>query len=76
MNYITPQDQANYTIRALEIAQRDRTDVGVTILWNLNFANELTVNNRQEIVAYSMMLPGDLRRPLFFLLPQAFSSPQ
>ncbi len=74
MNYVTPHDQANYTIRALEIAQRERSDIGVAILWNLNFANDLTVNNRQEIVAYSMMLPGDLRRPLFFLLPQAFSA--
>ncbi len=74
MNYTTPEDQANYTIRALEIAQLERTDIGVAILWNLNFANDLTVNNRQEIVAYSMMLPGDLRRPLFYLLPQAFSA--
>jgi hypothetical protein len=74
MNYVTPHDQANYTIRALEIAQRERTDIGVTILWNLNFANDLSVNNRQEVVAYSMMLPGELRRPLFFLLPQAFNA--
>jgi polysaccharide biosynthesis protein PslG len=74
MNYVTPQDQANYTIRALEIAQLERTDIGVAFLWNLNFANDLAVSNRQEVVAYSMMIPGDMRRPLFFLLPQAFNN--
>jgi polysaccharide biosynthesis protein PslG len=73
MNYLTPEDQANYTIRAVEIMQKERSDVGVVFLWNLNFANELTVNNRQEIVAYSLMLPDDIKRPLYFLLPAAFT---
>jgi peptidoglycan hydrolase-like protein with peptidoglycan-binding domain len=75
MNYNTPEDQANYTIRALEIAQRERTDIAMTFLWNLNFANDLSVNNRQEVVAYSLMLPEDQRRLLYFLLPLAFQQP-
>jgi hypothetical protein len=74
MSYLTAQDQANYTIRALEMVQLERTDIGVSILWNLNFATPGAVNNRQEVVAYSMMLPDDQRRPLFSLLPQAFSA--
>jgi polysaccharide biosynthesis protein PslG len=75
MNYNTPEDQANYTLRAIEIAQKERTDVPMMFLWNLNFANEMTVNNRQEIVGYSLMLPDDIKRPLYFLLPLSFQPP-
>lgn len=75
MNYNTPEDQANYTIRALEIMQQERTDIGPVFLWNLNFANELTVSNRQEIVGYSIMLPENVNRPLYWLLPLAFQQP-
>ncbi|MBC8098536.1 MAG: hypothetical protein H7Y11_03780, partial [Armatimonadetes bacterium] len=70
MGYNSPDDQANYTLRALEILQRERTDTPMTFLWNLNFANETSIQNRQEVIAYSMLLPG-VARPLFYLLPLA-----
>lgn len=74
MTYNTLDQQAAYTLRAFEIAQ-SRGDVPVMILWNLNFANEFTVANREEIIAYSLLFPdedGQLRRrPLFYLLALA-----
>lgn len=80
MYYTTPEQQVDYTIRALEIGQT-RGDVGPMILWNLNFANPLTIANRQEIIAYSLLFP-DLndpdqlvRRPLAWLLSFAFTTP-
>lgn len=71
MTYNSAKNQADYTLRALEIAQLERTDVGNAFLWNLNFANPTTVQNRQEIVAYSLLLPDQNPRPLFYLLPLA-----
>ncbi|HEX2620463.1 MAG TPA: hypothetical protein VHL11_09955 [Phototrophicaceae bacterium] len=71
MNYISPQTQADYTLKAIQIAQQERTDIGMMFLWNLNFANPLSIQNRQEIVAYSMLMPGQSPRPLFYLLPLA-----
>ncbi|MCU0496333.1 MAG: hypothetical protein MUF87_03155 [Anaerolineae bacterium] len=73
MNYSSPIQQADYTIRALEILQQERTDIAGVILWNLNYANELTLQNRQEIIAYSLLIPGLPPRPLFYLLPLAFA---
>lgn len=72
----TPKLQADYTLRAFEIGL-SRPDVGVMILWNLNFANPLTVQNRDETAGYSLlvMAEGNLQftsaRPLFYLLPFA-----
>jgi polysaccharide biosynthesis protein PslG len=72
----SPAQQANYTIRAFELGL-SRPDVGVMILWNLNQANPFTVENRQEISAYSLLIMGDdqsqyvAARPLFYLLPFA-----
>jgi len=74
MAYNTLQQQADYTLRAFEIAQQ-RGDMGPMFLWNLNYANEFTIANRQEIIAYSLLFPprdgsNDIyRRPLFYLLP-------
>lgn len=76
MTYNTLDEQANYTLRAFEIGQQ-RGDIGVMFLWNLNFANPLTIQNREEIVGYSLLFPpteegGDIRRrPLVYLLPLA-----
>jgi hypothetical protein len=74
MSYNDVWKQANYTMRALEIAQS--TDhMGPMILWNLNFANRLTVDTRQEIAAYSILMPDAVpqERPLYWLLNQATS---
>ncbi len=71
IGYNSEWDQANYTIRALEIVQ-DRDYIGPLFLWNLNFANEITVGQRQEIAAYSIILPVNPReRPLFWVLSEA-----
>ncbi len=80
IGYNTLDDQLNYTVRAFEIGQQ-RGDVGVMFLWNLNFANDLSVANRDETVGYSLLIPDpngvyqrenteSLRpRPLFYVLP-------
>jgi len=70
MRYNTPTDQMNYTLRAFEIAQ-DTPDLGVMILWNLNFANDVIIDQRSELAGYSLLYPyfdgsgGERRRPLF-----------
>lgn len=79
MKYTTLNQQVDYTVRAIEIGQ-SRPDVGVMILWNLNFADPLTLQNRQEIIGYSLLFPPDqngniVRRPLAFLLHFAFVPP-
>jgi polysaccharide biosynthesis protein PslG len=80
MRYNSAADQANYAIRAFEIGQKERNDIGVMFLWNLNFANPFTIQNSQEIVGYSILLPPTeddpdniVRRPLAWLLPVAIS---
>lgn len=71
MTYNTPQQQADYTLRAFEIGQ-SLDYVGPMILWNLNFANPTLVEQRSEIVAYSLFVsvPGLPERPLYNLLAQ------
>ncbi len=83
MDYASPEDQANYAIRAFEIGLNERTDIAGMILWNLNFANDLTIGASQEIVGYSMLLPPGpqdpnniRRRPLAYLLPLAIAQGQ
>lgn len=72
----SPADQANYSLRAFEIGLA-RADVGVMILWNLNFANPTAVANRNEVAGYSLLVMADdqmtfnAARPLFYLLPFA-----
>jgi polysaccharide biosynthesis protein PslG len=74
MVYNTPEQQAEYTLRAFQMGQ-ERMDVGPMILWNLNFANETLIENRNEIAGYSLLAPnlsgqGDplLVRPLYTAL--------
>jgi len=70
------QEQANYTLRAFEIGL-SRADVGVMVLWNLNFASPLPIQNREEIAGYSLLIMAEdhtqftSARPLFYLLPFA-----
>ncbi len=67
--YNSEADQANYAIRALEIGQ-SRDDIGVMFLWNLNYANAFSLALRNEIAAYSIVIPSRFppERPLYFLL--------
>ena len=56
MRYNSPLDQMNYTLRAIQIGQ-SRPDIAVMILWNLSYAEELTINQRSELAAYSLLYP-------------------
>lgn len=73
--------QANYTVRAFELAQTFDY-MGPVILWNLNVASKPTISNRDEMAAYSIMFPGsscqvDLEkselteRPAFWMIHDA-----
>ncbi len=70
MYYNTALNQRDYTMRAFQIAQ-SRDDIDVMILWNLSFAEELTINNRSELAGYSLLYPSlngsniQLQRPLY-----------
>jgi len=70
MTYNSAQDQAEYTIRAFEIGQ-SRDYMGPMFLWNLNFANPTLLEQRNEMVGYSLFVPlpdGGLTRPLYEML--------
>lgn len=64
MSYNTPEQQAEYTLRAFEIGQ-SRDYMGPMFLWNLNFANPTLIQQRNEMVGYSLFIPGLPNRPLF-----------
>lgn len=70
MAYNSAQDQMDYTMRAFQIGQA-RADIGVMILWNLSYAVELTVHERSELAAYSILYPyfdgsgNQRRRPVY-----------
>jgi hypothetical protein len=57
MTYTSLQEQAEFILRAFEIGQ-ERIDIGVMILWNLNFASETLVNNRDEKAGFSILAPN------------------
>lgn len=72
MNYLTPEQQAEYTLRAFEIGQ-SREDIGPMILWNFNFANETLITNRDEMAGFSLLAPNIAKeelivRPLYLAL--------
>jgi polysaccharide biosynthesis protein PslG len=69
MTYNSKWDQANYTLRAIQIAQ-SRADIGPLFLWNLNFAQPILIDQRDERVAYSIVLPEGVprERPLYWML--------
>lgn len=71
MSYTNECQQGVYTIRALEIAQ-SFDFMGPVILWNLNVANAATVANRDEMAAYSMIIPRDAReRAVYWMVYDA-----
>jgi hypothetical protein len=72
MTYNSECDQANYTLRAIQIGQ-GLDYMGPMFLWNLNFANQTSVSNRDERAAYSIVLPpGMPERRLYWMLYDAF----
>ncbi|QPC81437.1 cellulase family glycosylhydrolase [Phototrophicus methaneseepsis] len=64
MGQNTALEQAEYAIRAFEIGQ-EREELGPMILWNMNFANDVLIENRVELSAYSLFIPGVPIRPLY-----------
>jgi hypothetical protein len=67
MNYNSALQQAEYTMRAFEIAQ-SRDYMGPMFLWNMNFANPTLIEQRNEMVGYSLLVPGLDIRPLYHAL--------
>ena len=71
MIYNSVIDQANYTMRAFEIAQQ-RDYMGPMFLWNFNFATEIEIERQNEIAGYSVLVPnfngGVQERPLYSLM--------
>lgn len=64
MTYVSPNQQAQYTLRAFEIGQ-SRDYLGPMFLWNFNFANETLIQEANEMVGYSLLIPGLAPRPLY-----------
>jgi polysaccharide biosynthesis protein PslG len=64
MTYNSPQQQAEYTMRAFQIGQ-SLDYIGPMFLWNLNFANDDLIEQRNEMVAYSLFIPNIEPRPLY-----------
>ena len=56
MSYNSAVDQMDYTLRAIEVGQ-SRPDIGLMFLWNLSYAEELTVKQRSELAGYSILYP-------------------
>ena len=56
MAYNSALDQRDYTLRAFQLGQ-SRGDIGLMILWNLGYAAELTISQRSELAAYSLLYP-------------------
>jgi polysaccharide biosynthesis protein PslG len=72
MTYNSKWDQANYTLQAIETMQ-GLDYVGPMFLWNLNFANPILIEQRDERIAYSIVLPegAPRERPLYWMLYDA-----
>lgn len=54
MDYVTPSEQGTHILRAIEIGQ-SLDFMGTMILWNMDFATELSVNNRDEMAGFSLV---------------------
>lgn len=72
MAYNDKWAQANYTMRAFELAQQAGY-IGPMLLWNLNFGTlEGRVEARDERAAYSLLVPlNPAERPLFWMIYDA-----
>jgi hypothetical protein len=71
MERITPQQQADYVIRALELLQSEPYNdfVELKFLWNMNFATiENAITDALEQAGYSFLDEAGRPRPVFFYL--------
>jgi polysaccharide biosynthesis protein PslG len=69
--YNTPCLQMTYTLRAFAIGQA-RSDIGVMVLWNLNFGTQSAIDRGDERATYSLM-PAFGMRPLFWGLARSIN---
>jgi hypothetical protein len=77
MTYTSPEEQAQYVIRAFEIGQ-SIDYIGPMFLWNLNFGGRDHIINRNEMTAYSLIYDtgeGLRYRPLYDILPEVVIPP-
>jgi len=68
---ISLTQQAEYTVRALELVQQQPYSdfVELTFLWNMNFATiENAISDQLEQAGYSMLDAGGSPRPVFYYL--------
>jgi GH35 family endo-1,4-beta-xylanase len=65
----TEQDQAQYLVRAFEIAQ-ERGYVGVMFIWNLNYAPVAEADDPFAKGAFSIIRPDWTRRPAYRAVKQ------
>jgi hypothetical protein len=72
MTYNDKWHQANYNLRAIQIMQ-ELDYVGPMFLWNLNFAQPPLIEQRDERVAYSIVLPegAPRERPFYWMFHDA-----
>mgnify|MGYP002713011413 CR=1 FL=1 len=70
MGHVTEWQQAEYTARAFELAQRDNNN-GPFFLWNLNFGPLLGTDFSEA--GYSLLRPDGSRRPIFMTLKTAIN---
>lgn len=72
MTYTSPEEQAQYVVRALEIGQ-SLDYIGPMFLWNLNFGGRDHIMNRNEMTAYSLIYDigeGLRYRPLYGIIDE------
>ena len=54
MNYVSPTEQGNYILRALEIGH-SFDFMGPMFIWNLNFADVQSISTRDEMAGFSLL---------------------
>jgi hypothetical protein len=72
MAHVNEWQQAEYTLRAFELAQREST-IGPLFLWNLNFGPRLGPDYSET--GFSLLRPDGSRRPVFDALAAAGKIP-
>ncbi len=58
MNYVSPTEQGNYILRALEIGH-SFDFMGPMFIWNLNFADVQSISTRNEMAGFSLLFRNE-----------------
>jgi hypothetical protein len=71
MNYVSPSEQGDYILRAFKIGQ-SFDFIGPMFLWNMNFADTLSVANRDERAGFSLLYRNEqdnyVTRPAYHVI--------